>query len=205
MTTIVTLNSARARLANNDFESGGTAYWPINDLVQSDEDQWIYEAIRDTPHEGAALSIWAHHPNLKEATQKLAAYIGPRWPTRHGGALLSLCIEEAVTRWQSSVQNGESFLGRVVGVYLYGLTKHAADVARLSITGVDRTGATHSWTHFSEPLKAWASRLDIDALRAEFAIPAPSEVVIAGIRTHMITHLSSPTDTGYLIKHAAHG
>jgi hypothetical protein len=205
MTTIVTLNSARARLAKQDLGSDGTAFWPISDLHQSNEDEWINEAIREMPHEGFARSIWAHHPNLKEATQKLAAYIGPRWPAMDGGALLALCIQEACIRWQTSVQNGEAFLGRVVGVYLYGLTDLGADVARLIITGVDETGATHRWTPFSEPLKGWASRLRIDTVCAELASPAPSEVVIAGIRTHMITHLSSPVDTGYLIKHAANG
>jgi hypothetical protein len=205
MTPIVSLDSARARISKNDIESEGTVYWPVSDLSQSAEDDWINHAIKGTPHEGFARSIWAHYPNLKDATLKLAAYIGPRWPARDGGSLLALCIQEAVIRWQTSVQNGEAFLGRAVGVYLYGLTQNAADVARLKITGVDQRGETHRWTHFSEPLKGWANRHRIDTVCAEILVPAPSEVVIAGIRTHMVTHLASPVDTGYLIKHAAHG
>lgn len=205
MSTIVTLNSARARGAQPDLSTGSTVYWPIRDLRQADEDEWITNSIRGTAHEGFALSIWAHHPNLKDATRKLAEYIGPLWPAQIGGSLLTLCISEAVRRSQLSVTNGEAFLGRVVGVYLYGLTEHAADVARLSITGIDSSGITQRWAPFSEPLRIWAQRQGIDTLCAEFASPSPSESVIAGIRTHMVTHLSNPTDTGHMIRHAAHG
>lgn len=205
MTTIVTLNTARARGTKQQLTEGATVYWPISELQQSEPDEWINNAIRGTAYEGFALSIWAHHPNLKQATCKLADYIGPRWPAQDGGSLLSLCIAEAVRRTQISVNNGEAFLGRVVGVYLYGLTEHAADVARLAITGLDQSGMTHRWTPFAESLRGWAHRMRIDTLCAEYANPAPSEATFAGIRTHMVTHLSSPTDTGYLIKHAAQG
>jgi hypothetical protein len=205
MTTIVTLNAARARNTQQVLKSDAVVYWPVSELHQSDKDEWITNAVKGTPEEDFAQVMWAHHPNLKEATRKLAEYIGPRWPAKDGRSLLAVCIAEALRRSNNAVKNGESFLGRIVGVYLYGLTEHAADVARLSITGMDLEGITHRWTPFSEPLAAWAKRLRVDTVCVEFASPAPSEGTIAGIRTHMVTHLSNPTDTGYLLRHAAHG
>lgn len=205
MTTIVTLNAARARIAPKDLRTASVVYWPVSELHEADEDEWIKTAVRDTPHESFAEVIWAHHPNLKEATRKLAEYIGPHWPDKAGGSLLALCIAEALRRSHASVSNGEAFLGRIVGVYLFGLTEHAADVARLTISGTDLSGVTHRWTPFAEPLGDWAKRLCIDTVCAEFTSPAPSEGTIAGVRTHMVTRLANPTDTGHLLRHAANG
>ena len=97
-------------------------------------------------------------------------------------------IGEAVKRSEVAVGNGETFTGRFVGVYLYGLTMHAKDVARFSIS-----------------LQTWAVRHGIDTLVAEVSDPVPAEVTIVGIRTHMVVRVSDPIDTGYLMKHAAQG
>lgn len=205
MTQILSLHAARARQAKPAQGAGGTACWPLHELAAGGPEQWIHDALVDQPYEGFALSCWAQQPNLKKATLKLASFITPRWPCEDGTPLLVRAIGEAVRRSEVAVGNGETFTGRFVGVYLYGLTMHAKDVARFSISGVDRFGMVQRWRHFSEPLQDWAVRHGIDMLVAEVSDPLPAEVAVVGIRTHMVVRVSDPIDTGYLMKHAAQG
>jgi len=205
MTQIVSLKSARARSIKQSHSFDAAEHWSRREMERDDPEQWIFNAVAGQPYEGFALSCWAQQPNLKKATVKLASYITPCWPSEEGPPLLVRAIGEAVRRSEEAVDNGETFTGRFVGVYLYGLTLHARDVARLSIKGVDRFGAMECWRPFSEPLQQWASRLGIDTLVAETVSPGPSEATVVGIRTHMIVCVSDPIDTGYLLKHAAQG
>ncbi|WP_382157153.1 hypothetical protein [Hydrogenophaga sp. ANAO-22] len=205
MTQIFSLNAARTRQGKAVQGGGGTAYWPLQALESGGPEQWIHDALAGQPYEGFGLSCWAQQPNLKEATLRLASFITPCWPSEDGSSLLVRAIGEAVKRSEVAVGNGETFTGRFVGVYLYGLTMHAKDVARVSISGVDRFGMVQRWRHFSEPLQAWAVRHGIDTLVAEVSDPLPAEVTIVGIRTHMVVRVSDPIDTGYLMKHAAQG
>ena len=205
MTHIVSLESARVRSAVHLQSGSGTEHWPRRDLERSDPEQWILNAIAGQPYEGFALACWTQQPNLKKATVKLASFITPRWPSEDGSSLLACAIGEAVKRAKLAVDKGEVFTGRFVGVYLYGLTLHAQDVARLSIKGVDRFGVLEYWRPFSEPLQQWASRLGVDTLVAEVVAPGPTEATVEGIRSHMIVRVSDPIDTGYLLKHAAQG
>lgn len=205
MTQIVSLKSLRPRSARQINSSSAVEHWSRRDLEKDNPEQWVYDALAGKPYEGFALSCWAQQPNLKKATVKLASYITPRWPSEEGSSLLVRAIGEAVRRSEEAVDNGENFTGRFVGVYLYGLTLNARDVARLSIKGVDRFGVVEYWRPFSEPLQQWASRLGIDTLVAETVTPGPTEAAVVGIRTHMVVRVSDPIDTGYLMKHAAHG
>ncbi|QHE78562.1 hypothetical protein [Hydrogenophaga sp. PBL-H3] len=205
MSQIVSLQTARVRSAEHLQPGSGTEHWMRRELERSDPEQWVFDAIAGLPHEDFALACWSQQPNLRKAAVKLASYITPRWPTEDGSSLLAHSIGEAVKRAKAAVDNGEVFTGRFVGVYLYGLTLHARDVARLSIKGVDRFGVLEHWRPFSEPLQPWASRLGVDTLIAETVAPGPTEATVEGIRSHMIVRVSDPIDTGYLLKHAAQG
>lgn len=205
MTQVFSLDTARTRQGKTAQGGGGIAYWPLQALASGGPEQWIHDALAGQPYEGFGLSCWAQQPNLKEATVRLASFITPCWPSEDGSSLLVRAIGEAVKRSEVAVGNGETFTGRFVGVYLYGLTMHAKDVARVSISGVDRFGMVQHWRHFSEPLQTWALRHGIDTLVAEVSDPLPAEVTIVGIRAHMVVRVSDPIDTGYLMKHAAQG
>lgn len=205
MTQVFSLNTARTRQGKTAQGGGGITYWPLQALESGGPEQWIRDALAGQPYEGFGLSCWAQQPNLKEATVRLASFITPCWPSEDGSSLLVRAIGEAVKRSEVAVGNGETFTGRFVGVYLYGLTMHAKDVARVSISGVDRFGMVQHWRHFSEPLQTWAVRHGIDTLVAEVSDPLPAEVTVVGIRAHMVVRVSDPIDTGYLMKHAAQG
>lgn len=205
MTQVFSLHTARTRQGKTAQGGGGIAYWPLQALESGGPEQWIRDALAGQPYEGFGLSCWAQQPNLKEATVRLASFITPCWPTEDGASLLVRAIGEAVKRSEVAVGNGETFTGRFVGVYLYGLTMHAKDVARVSISGVDRFGMVQHWRHFSEPLQTWAVRHGIDTLVAEVSDPLPAEVTVVGMRAHMVVRVSDPIDTGYLMKHAAQG
>ncbi|MFW2354714.1 hypothetical protein [Hydrogenophaga sp.] len=205
MTQIVSLAAARARPPNQSGDPTAFAYWSLADFSTDSTEDWLSAAIAGTPHEGMAISIWAHQPTLKKATSRLAEYITPRWPSQDGQSLLCKSIAEAVSRSTTAINNREAFIGRLVGVYLYGLTQYVADVARLSISGVDRNGDLQRWQHFAEPLKPWAEKHGIDTICAQLSHPGPTEVQVVGLHAHMVAHVADPIDTGYLIKHASKG
>jgi hypothetical protein len=185
---------------------GSEVIWPVKDLPSQDQcGKWLNDVITGTDHEGTAISIWTHHPNLRESTEKLASFITPMWPTSDGGSLLQLSVENAVGRAQEAIEKGQAFEGRLIGVYLYGLVSVVTQVARLVIRGVDRNGQTVRWNYFSEPLLQWAGRHGIEQLVVKQATEPASEVVLSGLRTHMIACLASPVDAGYLEKHASYG
>lgn len=206
-TTVYPFAAKRPRSASAEFvPDASEVLWPVKDLPDHDQcGQWLNDVICGTQHENTALSLWTHHPNLRVSTAKLAGFITPKWPSAQGGSLLQLAVEHAVSRAQGAIDQGQAFEGRLVGVYLFGLVSVVTDVARLAVRGLDRQGHMVRWAYFSEPLLEWARRHGIDELIVKQVSSPPSEVVLSGLRTHMIACLTNPVDAGYLAKHAAQG
>lgn len=176
--------------------------WPLQDLEQPNGDDWLLAAVEGSRCEGAALSIWAHHPNLKRSTRKFASLITPRWPTSRGASLLEMSVQAAVTMSLDAMDRGEAITGRLVGTYLHGLASGVADIARLAVYGVDRAGERRRWEYFTQPLKDWADSNGMSTLAAHLVDPEPTDVTVAGLRTHLIASIAHPLDAGYVAKYA---
>ena len=206
-TTVFPFAQKRARAVPVEIAADGSeVVWPVSGLPNNDQcGQWLNDVISGTQYENTAMSLWTHHPNLRESTAKLANLITPKWPNAAGGSLLQQAVEHAVSRAQGAIEEGQAFEGRLIGVYLYGLVSVVTDVARLGVRGHDRQGRIVRWPYFSEPLLAWAHRHGIEELIAKQVSTPPSEVILSGLRTHMIACLTNPVDAGYLAKHAAQG
>lgn len=206
--TVVQITAKRAggnKAIHPDGEPGPAVQWPIGDLPEQAQcAQWLTDAVAGKAYESLAVSLWTHHPNLREATERLAYFISPNWPAADGTPLLNQAIERAVSRAQDAINNKEAFEGRLVGVYLYGLISVVTDIARLGIMGVDRAGVSHRWRYFSSPLQEWARGHGMDAVTVQMQ-PAPTDALLRGLRTHMTACLTSPVDAGYLAKYAPEG
>jgi hypothetical protein len=182
------------------------ATWDVAHLIDPLESQgWFFEAVAGKPHENIAVSLWTHHANLRSATEKLAAYITTRWLAPDGRPLIDVAIERAALRAQDAIDRGEAFEGRLVGVYLFGLLSIVGEIARMAVVGVDADGVTQRWPYFAAPLREWAVKAKIQSLALQPLLIAPTEVMLSGLRMHMIARLANPVDAGYLAKHAANG
>ncbi|MFC6281211.1 hypothetical protein [Polaromonas aquatica] len=184
---------------------GGAAVWAINALAPKTPNAWLNEIIRNKPYESIALSIWTHQPNLRVATEKLGAYLTPLWPAPDGQSLWSEAIEKAVTKVDLAVQRGESYHGRVVGIYLFWLASCVRDVARISVHGYNKHGERIIWKYFSQPLSVWVKANGIDHIEAVLVDEDPAEEVTAGLRTHLVASITDPVDAGYLEMYAPRG
>ena len=203
MTSVINIGS-RARQDRFLTKSGAVA-WPINELMPKTPNAWLNEIVRDKPYESIALSIWIHQPNLRIATEKLGAYLTPMWPALNGKSLWSEAIERAVTKVDLAVQRGESYHGRVVGIYLYWLASCVRDVARISVHGYTKHGELVVWRYFSQPLNAWVKSNGIDHIEAVLVEEEPTEEVTTGLRTHLVASITDPVDAGYLEMYAPRG
>lgn len=195
---------ARSKTAAH-VDSISAVLWPVGELVDQQQcSQWLSAAVAGKSYEGTAISLWTHHPNLREATERLAQFITPKWPASDGTPLLNVAIERAVSRAQDAIQNREAFEGRLIGVYLYGLISVVTDIARLGIMGVDRAGLPHRWKYFSCPLQEWARGHGMDTVTVQIQ-GSPPDALLRGLRTHMTACLTNPVDAGYLAKYAPEG
>jgi hypothetical protein len=203
MTSVTNIGS-RAR-QDRLINKGGAAIWPINELAPKIQSAWLNEIIRNKPYENIALSIWIHQPNLRIATEKLGAYLTPLWPAPDGNSLWSEAIEKAVTKVDLAVQRGESYHGRVVGIYLFWLASCVRDVARIRVHGYTKHGELIIWKYFTQPLNTWAKNNAIDRIEAVLVEDEPTEEVTAGLRTHLVASITDPVDAGYLEMYAPRG
>lgn len=207
-TTVFPFNSKRPRTvpAVISRDDGTEVIWPVADLPNHDQcGVWLDNVILGTPYGNTVYSLWTHHPNLRESTEKLASYITPKWPSSQGGSLLQLAVERAAVRAEEAINQGQSFEGRIVGVYLYGLVSVITDVARLVVRGQDRGGHVRRWDYFAVPLLQWAHQHGIEQLVVHQQVAPTPEVVLTGLRHHMIARLTNPVDAGYLAKYASQG
>lgn len=186
--------------------TAASVVWPVARLPDQRQcGEWLEHMIQDTAYENTARSLWRHHPNLKASTERLAGYITPMWPGADGCSLLQVAVVRAVSRAQAAIDEGQAFEGRLVGVYLYGLLDIVGDIAQLVVRGEDPQGTLHRWEYFSEPLLQWARLRGLPRVTVERVVPAPSPVVLSGLRTHMTARLADPIDAGYLARHASQG
>ncbi|MBC5767622.1 hypothetical protein [Ramlibacter albus] len=206
-TTVISIGHKRSRGSETrNAIAEGEVIWPVSDLPdQKQTGQWLNETIAGKPYEGIALSLWTHHPNFRLATEKLAGFITPRWPAANGEPLLGVAVERAARAAEEAIDRAQSFEGRVVGVYLYGLASIVEDVAKLSIRGIDRDGASRGWEYFSVPLLQWARGHGIEQLLVRQIPGSPASVLLHGLRNSLIAHIASATDAGCLAKYAPHG
>jgi len=202
--TAVTNIGSRVR-QEQTITQEGAAVWSISELAPKAPNAWLNEIIRNKPYESLARSIWTHQPNLRLATEKLGAYLTPLWPAPDGKSLWSEAIEKAVTKVDQAVQRGESYQGRVVGIYLYWLASCVRDVARIKVHGYTKQGERIVWKYFSEPLSTWVKRNAIDHIEAVLVDDEPTEEVITGLRTHLVASITAPVDAGYLEMYAPRG
>lgn len=203
MATIKNIGT-RARKGSN-VARGGASNWPVDEIVTTDAQQWLVTLIHGRSYESRARSMWRLHPNLYLATEKLAGYLTPHWPGPDGSSALALAIENAVTRVDISVQRGEIFHGRLVGIYLHWLVNCVRDVERIEVHGYTGRGDRVVYRHFSEPLSSWVTVNDIKHIEAFVTETPLSEEVIAGLRTHLIAQITEPIDAGYLALNAPPG
>ena len=206
--TVVPFTAKRAggNLASTiEDDSKPTVLWPVGEILdQAQCSQWLITAVAGKSYEGIAVSLWTHHPNLREATERLAFFISPKWPAADGTPLLNVAIERAVSRAQEAITNREAFEGRLIGVYLYGLISVVTDIARLAIMGVDSAGVPHRWKYFSSPLQEWARGHGMETVTVQMQ-GTPTDALLRGLRTHMTASLANPVDAGYLAKYAPEG
>lgn len=174
----------------------------VDDLVQPKNDTWLLSAVEGTRFEGAARSIWTHHPNLKNSTRKFASFITPYWPMKNGRPLLQHCVVGAVCNSIEALNRSEETTGRLVGIYLDSLAMGLADVARLVIVGTDANSQRHRWDYFSDALSEWAKAHQIVNVKAFATDGAPDPVTIAGLRMHLLARITHPHDAGYVAKYA---
>lgn len=205
MTTVIPLGK-RGRAVAADNAATQEVIWPVHELPDGAAcGQWLHEVVAGTDYEGTALSLWTHHQNLRDATEKLASFITPRWPSASGGSLLQNAVNEAVTRAHEAIDQGQAFQGRLVGVYLYGLMTVVQDIAGLVIRGKGASGNVHRWEYFSQPLLEWARQHNIEQVLVSKVRERPSAAMVEGLRTHLLARIADPIDAGYLAKHAPHG
>jgi hypothetical protein len=207
MSKVIRLDSIRKGRQDELVEDDKCAdIWPIQQLSHGSSRDWLQGAICGSELESLARSIWMHYPNLQLASERLAAFITPRWPSSTGGSLLSKAVETAVLKVQESVSGGDTFKGRQVGLYLHGLASCVTDVARIAVYGVDDEGETVMWEYFSEPLKDWAEKRGIHQLQAYLADPNTPQGELLGLRTILIGRIAgNHIDAGNLEMYAARG
>lgn len=207
--TVIPINVKRAGANESGKPTSETPrrmVWPTASLPSLElSREWLLDSVSGQSYEGMAVSLWTHHPNLRDSTVRLVHYLSPMWPSADGRCLLNIAVHQAVRGAERAVDNREAFEGRLIGVYLFGLVSVVADIARLDVMGVDAAGITHRWQYFSKPLQDWARE---HALTSVFATPRaalPSDVVLSGLKTHMTACLTNPVDAGYLAKFAPQG
>jgi hypothetical protein len=207
--TVVPINAKRA----GGNESGktipdmpGRMAWPAASFPDMElSREWLLNSVSGQSYEGMAISLWTHHPNLRESTVRLVHYLSPMWPAADGRCLLNIAVQQAVRAAERAVDNREAFEGRLIGVYLHGLVSVVPDIARLDVMGVDAAGMTHRWQYFSKPLKDWAHEYSLSSVFATPRPALPSDVVLSGLKTHLTACLTNPVDAGYLAKYAPQG
>ena len=205
MRTVIQLRLHRER-RDLDGQSKPVAIWPIKDLAPATPSAWLMETIAGQSYEAVARSVWTHHPNLRIATEKLGEVITHKWPNAKDDAMLAKVVRHAVPRVDMAMQKGEGYSGRVIGLYLFCLTRCIPDVARLSIYGKTGDGEIVRWKAFSEPLQSWALKNGMQELEAHLVGTEPSEEESAGLRTHLVARITTdPVDAGYLEMHASRG
>lgn len=203
MTQVINIGSSVRR--NKAIIQDGSVVWAINEITPRAPHAWLNEIIRNKPYENLAHSIWMHQPNLRLATEKLGGFLTPLWPAPDGKSLWGGAIEKAVTKVDLAIQRGESYQGRVVGIYLYWLASCVRNVARIKVHGYTKQGDQIVWKYFSEPLSTWVKRNAIDHIEAVLAEDEPTEEVTTGLRTHLIASITDPVDAGYLEMYAPRG
>jgi hypothetical protein len=204
MAQIVSLNQYKRKMPLPKPRPG-VALWPIRQLMPTGPKSWLKEIVSGKPYEATALSLWQHHPNLRRATEKLANYLTPMWPNHQGQSLWSTSVEKALQRVEQAMARGEGFEARIVGIYIYWLSQCAQDIACLEIYGVTPNGDRMRWQYFEEPLNSWAKRYGVTHLEAELVPEPPTQEVVAGLRTHLIAHITDPVDAGYVEMYAPRG
>lgn len=205
MNTIVHLSTRRGP-AGHKRTRVPIAVWSVDDLTPPSNENWLADVIEDEPYFDVALSLWVHHPNIREATNSLASLLPVNWPGKDGDSLLVKIIGLAVTHVRDAVGRGETFEARIIGVYLFWLVSQVAEIASTEILGIDSKGEMLRWPLFSEPIHTWASRNGIRKVEAyQVAVPVNDEEM-AGLRTHLVARITkNPIDAGYLERHAPKG
>jgi hypothetical protein len=178
------------------------AKWSVAELGKASKTQWIKDAMGKTQNPGDAMSLWAHYPNLKKSTEKLASFITPSWPSSGEESLLTRAIDAGISNVQTALAQDDIFAPRIVGLYLHGLVSCAAEVAMTRITGVGENESLHEWECFSMPLDAWAIDHQIEEIVAYKAAQLVSDEEILGVRKHILTSISTTKDTGYFEAYA---
>jgi hypothetical protein len=203
LNTVIHIGS-RARHIPTSPREGGVV-WPVQDIASTTPEVWLQELIKGKPYAHTASSIWMHQPKLRTATEKLGAYLTPMWPTPEGKSLWENAVERAVTRVDFAVQRGESYNGRLVGIYLFWLTSCVCDVAKINVHGYNASGDRFIWKYFSKPLEAWVRDHKITYVEASLVDEDVSAEVVTGLRTHLVARITDPVDAGYLEMYAPRG
>jgi hypothetical protein len=203
MSTVININH---RAQSVILAAPNRTVWNINDLDFSDSDTWLRKAVDGTDYESSALALWTHHKNLRYATEKFAALITPRWPDSKGNRLLNKTIENAVTPVNRAIQRGEAFEGRVVGLYLYWISRSVDDVARINLHGVTSSGKRIRWPYFSVGIQSWVKQNNFTHLEAQLQTEDAAIEDITGLRTQLIGRITmNPSDAGFMEMHAPRG
>lgn len=206
MSTVIDFSKAQAKRSDRQqVEEGAVVLWNLSDLAPTRQSSWIRTAVAGSPHEALALTLWRHHPTLKIATERVAQFLTPMWPSCSGESLLAATVQSAVGAVQQAIDAGAAYEARIIGIYLYQLIECAEEVARLRVYGETDAGEILAWRYFSEPLNQWAKRNKLKHLQAR-QVDAPAiKEAIAGLRTHLLARIADPTDVGYLELHAPRG
>ena len=203
MNTVIHIGSRTRHIPNSPRD--GVVVWPVQDITYKTPDVWLQELVKGKPYAHTASSIWMHQPKLRTATEKLGAYLTPMWPGQDGKPLWESALERAATRVDLAVQRGESYSGRLVGIYLFWLTSCVFDVAKIHLHGYTSSGERIVWKYFSKPLETWVRENKITYVEASLVEEDVAAEVVAGLRTHLVARITDPVDAGYLEMYAPRG
>ena len=189
------INQQRVRRTRANSECFKT--WARSSLSPKTTRDWLLRATLQSKHEDLVLSLWANYPNLRSATEKLAEYITPYWPTDSEESLLRRSIETGASNVSGAFSQGDTYGPRVIALYLAGLASCVPDVLKVEIYGCGRNGEMEYWDYFSEPLHAWCRRhgcVEVELHRVQGILKVEEMI---GLRCHLIARISSTTDTGF--------
>lgn len=195
-------NLQEVRLRKERQASDFIQAWPVFDLTPKHSSDWLEKLIENNPQRGLVISIWAHYPNLRTATQKLSHFLTPNWPSDSDTSALYKAIDVATTNVSAAVDQGDQFSGRIIALYLHGLASISKDVARIEIYGEDNKGVDHLWDYFSCPLQEWAKKHKMKEIELHAAREKISDEEILGLRQHLVASICNPRETGFFAAYA---
>jgi hypothetical protein len=197
---------AQAKEGINFSTSPGGVKWALPTISTIDPKSWVDQTIEGAAYEERAKNIFRTFTNLRYATDQLARYITPFWPDSTGRSVLEKAIEAAATATVKELFQGDNRDRRIVGVYLYHLTRAVRDVAKIKVFGRDEAGMVWTWRYLEQPITEWVQDRKIVSLEAIQNETELDDAQIDGLVTCLLARIVIKTDdAGCMTSYAPRG